>query len=557
LPIFASRLAGALALSCLAACAGDKPAARPSLDAEAAAAVETVEAAAGPAERIAADLHYLADDRREGREAGTSGYLAAANYVAGRFARLGLEPGADKQWFQTVRLRAARRDMAAAELSLQHTDGAAETLAHLEDYLIGQARTAPDFAVSAPAVFVGYGVVDEVSGYDDYRGVDAKGKIVVVFDGAPAEFDSERRAVLGSGREKFKNAEVRGAVGVINVPTIAFEGRRPWERTIAHPESASMTWVGPDGKAFTPSPAIAATATMSAAGAAKLFAGAPASFEEVRKAQAEGGKVPAFNLPVVVSLKGASAFSETESPNVVAMIEGSDPAEAGEVVVLSAHLDHVGITAPKEGESDGVNNGALDNAIGVATILDVARRFKEGPPPRRTIVFVAVTGEEKGLLGADYFARFPTLGGKRMVANVNLDMPVLLYPFIDVIAFGAEQSSLGDAARRAAETMNIALTPDPIPEESIFTRSDHFRFVEQGVPAIFLFTGFGNGGEAAFGDFLKNRYHKPSDDLSQPIDYDAAARFAELNYRIAADIADAAEAPHWNSGQYFADRYGR
>lgn len=258
-----------------------------------------------------------------------------------------------------------------------------------------------------------------------------------------------------------------------------------------------------------------------------------------------------------MSLNGASAFSETESPNVVATIEGSDPALADEVVVLSAHLDHVGLTEPKEGESDRVNNGALDNAIGVATILDVARRFKEGPPPRRTIVFAAVTGEEKGLIGADYLARHPTLGGRRMVANVNLDMPVLLYPFTDVIAFGAEQSSLGEAARQAAAAMNVALTPDPIPEEGIFTRSDHFRFVEQGVPAIFLFTGFGNGGEAAFGDFLKNRYHKPSDDLSQPIDYDSAARFAELNYRIAREIADAAEAPHWNSGQYFADRYGR
>lgn len=554
---FASRLAGALTLCCLAACAGDRSLTRLSLDEEAAAAVETVEASADPAERIAADLAYLADDRREGREAGTSGYLAAANYVAARFAGLGLEPAAEGRWFQPVKLRAARRDMAAAALSLQYTNGASAKLVHLEDYLIGEARTAPHFSLNAPVLFAGYGVVDEVSGYDDYRGVDATGKIVAVFDGAPADFDSERRALLGSGREKFRNAEAHGAVGMITIPTRAYEGRRPWERTIAHPESAAMTWVGPDGVAFTPSPAINATATMSAAGAAKLFAGAPMSFDELRKAQDETGEAPAFDLPVVMTLEGASVFSGGESPNVVAMIEGADPALADEVLVLSAHLDHVGLTEPKEGESDRVNNGALDNAVGVATILDVARRFKEGPPPRRTVVFVALTGEEKGLIGSDYFARHPALGGRHMVANVNLDMPVLLYPFTDVIAFGAEQSSLGETAARAAAAMNVALTPDPIPEEGIFTRSDHFRFVEQGVPAIFLFTGFGNGGEAAFGDFLKNRYHRPSDDLSQPIDYVSAARFAELNYRIARDIADADAPPRWIAGQYFADRYGK
>jgi Zn-dependent M28 family amino/carboxypeptidase len=243
-----------------------------------------------------------------------------------------------------------------------------------------------------------------------------------------------------------------------------------------------------------------------------------------------------------------------QSANVAGMIEGADPALKGEVIVLSAHLDHVGVTPPVKG--DGINNGALDNAGGIATTLEVARAFQEaGKRPRRSILVLAVTGEEKGLLGAEYFAHNPTVPAASLAANVNLDMPILTYDFVDVVAFGAERSSLGEAVRRAATRTGVALSPDPLPEEGLFTRSDHFRFVEVGVPSTFLMTGFQNGGEAKFRGFLASCYHRPCDDISQPIDYLAGAKFARLNYEVARELADADARPKWNKGDFFGTKF--
>jgi Zn-dependent M28 family amino/carboxypeptidase len=245
---------------------------------------------------------------------------------------------------------------------------------------------------------------------------------------------------------------------------------------------------------------------------------------------------------------------EAPSVNVAGLIEGADPALKNEVVVLSAHLDHIGTSPPLKG--DGVNNGALDNAGGIATTLEVARFFREsGKAPRRSVLVLAVTAEEKGLLGAEYFARNPTVPLSSLVADVNLDMPILTYDFLDVVAFGAERSSLADAVRRAAQRTGVALSPDPLPEEGLFTRSDHFRFVEVGVPSTFLMTGFQNGGEAKFRGFLATCYHRPCDDLAQGIDYAAGAKFARLNYEIARELADAGARPKWNKGDFFGTRF--
>jgi Zn-dependent M28 family amino/carboxypeptidase len=222
--------------------------------------------------------------------------------------------------------------------------------------------------------------------------------------------------------------------------------------------------------------------------------------------------------------------------------------------VLSAHLDHIGVTPPVDGDS--INHGALDNAAGVATTLEVARAFQEsGQKPRRSILFLTVTGEEKGLLGAEYFAHNPTVGRGSLVANVDLDMPILFYDFTDVIAFGSDRSGVGPAVRKAAGRMGVALSPDPLPEEGLFTRSDHFRFVEVGVPAVFLMTGFQNGGEAKFRGFLATCYHRPCDDVSQPIDYAVGAKFARLNYEITRELADAEARPLWVKGDFFGTKF--
>ena len=268
----------------------------------------------------------------------------------------------------------------------------------------------------------------------------------------------------------------------------------------------------------------------------------------------EAGGAKGFVLPSTIDVTLNTETKDVESANVVGVIEGSDPKLKNDVIVLSAHLDHVGVTAPVKGDS--INNGALDNASGVATTLEVARAFAEGKPPRRTLIFLLNTAEEKGLIGSDYFARNPTTT-RPIVANVNLDMPVLTYDFTDVVAFGAERSTLGPAVRRAAARQGVTLSADPMPQEGLFTRSDHFRFVEQGVPSVFLMTGFANGGEEAFTSFLKEHYHKPSDDLTQPINYAAGAKFAAINYEITRELADADKTPSWNKGDFFGTLFAK
>ena len=224
--------------------------------------------------------------------------------------------------------------------------------------------------------------------------------------------------------------------------------------------------------------------------------------------------------------------------------------------MISAHLDHLG-TNPRAG-GDKIFNGAMDNASGVATMLETARAFAASSrPPRRSILFVALAGEEEGLLGSAYLAQRPLIGEGKIVANVNLDMPVLLYDFQDVVAFGAEHSTLGPIVAAATAKMGVALSPDPMPSENLFVRSDHYSFVKAGVPSVFLVTGFGNGGKKAFKSFLASHYHKVSDDLGQAFDWNAAARFAKINYLIAREIADGDAAPLWYDGNQYGDRFAR
>ncbi|MEZ0497352.1 M20/M25/M40 family metallo-hydrolase [Sphingomonas sp. IW22] len=221
---------------------------------------------------------------------------------------------------------------------------------------------------------------------------------------------------------------------------------------------------------------------------------------------------------------------------------------------MVVHLDHVGTGGHAKGD-DKVFNGAMDNAAGVATMLEAARAFTQaGEKPKRTILFAAVTSEEDGLLGSQYLAKHP-LPGVKVTSVVNLDMPVLLYDFTDVVAFGAEHSTMGPIVAKATSDMGIKLSPDPMPEENLFTRSDHYRFVTEGVPSVFLVTGFANGGEKAFKDFLATNYHKPSDEVSLPFNWGAGAKFAKVNYNIARALADAPTAPVWYDDSEFGKLY--
>ena len=511
--------------------------------------------AAASAERVRAHITFLASDLLQGREAGSPGYDIAANYVASQFAQLGLKPaGTNGGWFQPVPLIAAR-PADEGRFLLTGKDGVTVPLAFGDDVLPGKPFGPAETKVSAPLVFVGFGVVAPEHKRDDYKGLDVKGKIVVVLSGAPSGFQTEERAYYANGRTKRTQAAAHGAVGLISLQLPSDEKRRPFANGKRTWQSWAMTWRQPDGAPSDVGLSTPALASLSVAGAEKLFAGAKKTYAEVvTAAEKPKGDPPRFALSARLDATLHTETKQVESANVAGLIEGTDPKLKGEVVVLSAHLDHIGVTPPVNG--DGINNGALDNAAGIATTLEAARAFQaSGKAPRRSVLFLAVTAEEKGLLGAEYFARNPTVPVSAIVADVNLDMPILTYDFTDVIAFGAERSSLAGAVRQAAAREGVTLSPDPMPEEGLFTRSDHFRFVEVGVPSTFLMTGFQNGGEAGFRGFLAKCYHKPCDDLSQPLNYAAGAKFARINYEIAREIADADERPKWNVGDFFGGKF--
>jgi hypothetical protein len=466
--------------------------------------------------------------------------------------QLGLAPAGGKGgYFQHVPLLAYRtKDQGV--LTLRDGKGRVTPLLFGKDYLVGGNPLSTTVQMDAPLVFVGFGLVAPEHGRDDYRGLDVRGKIVVALSGAPKFLQTEERAYYRSTRVKLAAAEKHGGAGFVLMNTLTAERLYPFANRVRQYRSWDMTWRKPDGRPFLASP-LPVLAGISVAGA-HTFLG-PDTDKILAAAETRDGAVRGFALPFSLRAVLRSEIKTAESENIVGILPGADPKLKNEFVVLSAHLDHIGITPPVHGDS--INNGALDNASGVATTLEVARLFHAGgAPPKRSVLFLIDTAEEKGLIGAEYFARNPTVPLSAIVADVDLDMPILTYDFTDVVAFGASRSSIGPAVRRAAARINVKLSPDPAPDEGTFTRSDHYRFVEQGVPAVFLATGYANGGEAATKFFMKTNYHKPSDDLSQAIRYDVGAKFARLNYEITSELADG-DRPSWNKGDFFAAKFAK
>jgi Zn-dependent M28 family amino/carboxypeptidase len=509
------------------------------------AAADVPEAVITP-EAMRAHIEFLADDALEGRETGTRGHEIAANYVASQFRGIGLKPAGKDGWFQQVPFTGGLLDDAKSSFSI-----AGQSFANRKEVVFGPARKDGADSQSGQVVFVGYGIDDPKAGENDYAGLNVKGKIVAVLTGFPKGMRSDVGAHYG--RSKAKMAEARGAIGLITIRTLERERTRPWTREIEGPVHPTLNWAQADGSAFTETPAIRFGVTLHDKAAAALFAGASTSLEAVlATADKVGGRPKGFALKPTIKLDRTTTMSRITSPNVIGMLPGSDPKLAGEYVLLMGHLDHTGVDPAKVG--DKIFNGAMDNASGIAAMLEAARALAASPTrPRRPILFAAVTGEERGLLGSDYLARHSVVTDGKIVSVVNLDMPILLYDFQDVIAFGAEHSTMGPAVARASQKIGISLSPDPLPSEGLFTRSDHYSFVRQGVPSVFLMTGFKNGGDKIFADFLKTHYHKVSDQPSLPFNWDAAAKFAKINTLIAAEIASADQAPLWYQSSFFGN----
>lgn len=510
-------------------------------------------------EPFRADMAFLADDLLEGRGTGTRGQELAARYVAAQFEALGLKPaGTGGTFYQRVPLREVTIAPEKCSVTLSE-NGNSASLKWGDDFIMAGNSVREDSQVEAPVVFVGYGVTTPDGSYDDYAGVDAKGKIVAILSGAPPSLSSELRAHVGSSREKARLATAHGAVGVILVRPPQADELLPWARSVIGVRFPSMRWLGPDSQPGDVFPQIRAAASLSTPASEKIFAHAPKSWQQVLN-DAAASKPQSFALPIAAKIHVVSTHRETSSPNVVGVLPGSDPSLKNEYVVYSAHTDHLGIGAPINGDS--IYNGAADDASGVAALLVLAQAFKSLPrSPARSILFLATTAEEKGLLGADYFAEFPTVPRKSLVADLNMDGASVFYTFDEIVALGGPSSSLNGVVERDARLVGMKLIPDPQPEQLGFVRNDEYSFVRRGVPAISLGEGFHAkdpkvDGKKIADDYVRLHYHAPSDDMSQPFDFDASVQFMQINFLVGYDVAQAPQRPAWNMSDFFGKTFG-
>ena len=508
---------------------------------------------------LGAHIAFLADDLLEGRGAGTTGYELAALYVSAQFRRLGLTPlGESGGWLQTVPLLEARRvgDEARVEIEIE---GQSQRLERGVDFVAAPHFLETNAVVKAPLVFVGYGVRAEEQGYDDFGTIDLRGSIAVLLAKAPPKFPSTSLAHHSHPREKMKSLIARGAVGVIQVPTPKDLEEMPWPRRVIQSQFPAMRWTRSDGNPSDVHPESKASVTLSPAGVSKVFAKSPKPVSEILAAAARS-EPQAFPLNGRASITTHSAHRRMSSANVLAVLPGSDPKLRGECLVFTAHLDHQGRGPAVKG--DAIYNGAYDNAIGIAMMLEVARALSSQPvAPRRSVVFAAVTAEERGLLGSEYLAlNFPVAAG-RPVANINLDMVLLATATRSFVVLGVEHSSLRGPVESAAHRLGIELLPDPAPERVVFVRSDQYSFIRQGVPAIFPKAAIKPGTtlppDAITPDvFTKQFYHQPGDDLSLPRDAESSVRFVNFVTDVARQVADADGAPKWNPGDFFGTTFG-
>ena len=534
----------------LAAGAGTIAAPAPDLPAPVLTAGRAVEAG-----RLAAHVRVLADDKMEGRATATRGYDVAAEYVAGQMRALGLWPGGPAGYLQPVPLLRGEVEQAACAFELRR--GAEVVPLEVgRDVLFSPDYLRTKWTTEAPLVFVGYGVSAPELGYDDFTGLDVRGKVLVAFRGAPPRFPVNERAYYSNSQVKDQLAAARGAIGVITITKPDDEARAPWDRSMRQNRLPGFRWTDEGGAPANVQAGIEFAAQLSPAAEKRMFEGSGRTYEQA-VATAESSIVAPLPLAWTLKAVRVTNHARTFSPNVVGVLRGSDPRLANECIVVSAHLDHLGISEPVKGDS--INNGAYDNASGTAMMLEVARAFTAlKVKPKRSIVFLAVTAEEKGLQGSDYFARHEAPDSMEVVGNVNLDMVLMLRPLTKVVAVGAQHSSFGAVMERAAAAAGLELIPDPMPAEVVFIRSDQFSFIKQGIPAVFPVSG--NDGSATgrdeVGHWRTDHYHSPSDDMSQTFDWASGARFTSMAFWATWLAADSPQRPSWNPGDFFGNRFG-
>ncbi|MBI3666325.1 MAG: M28 family peptidase [Acidobacteria bacterium] len=513
------------------------------------AAIKTIRAQA-----IRAHMRFLSDSLLEGRAPGTRGYDIAAQYVATQMEAMGLRPaGVNGTWFQPVPLRKAVNDASRSSYVLVG-DGKEQKLADTADYVFGGDLLRAESSVEAPLVFVGFGATAPEMNYDDYAGANVRNKIVVLIQGAPPRFPSTVRAYYSSRVVKEQNAVAHGAAGTTTILLPEDQKRVRWDWIVPQIKAGQVQWLDAARTPHDVFPELRVGALFSQHGAEMLFAGAPKTLDQAFAA-ARANQPQAFPLASSARIHRVSTHTEFESPNIIAKLEGSDPALRDQYVVYTAHVDHLGLCPPVEG--DKVCHGAWDNASGTASLLEIARAFTSLPrSPRRSVLFVFVTGEEMGLLGSDYFAHFPAVLIENIIANLNIDgSPSMLTSSKYLTAYGGEHSSLGKNAESAAQQVGYKISPDLMPEEVLFIRSDQYSFVLQGVPSLFIIDGA--DGLDVGRKWLTTKYHTPLDNVNQPLDYESGARGARMNFLVGYEVAQQDQPPAWNEGDFFGSKFGR
>lgn len=510
-------------------------------------------------EAIDHHIRVLAHDSLEGRAPGTRGFEGAARYAESTLTSLGLAPaGVDGGYRQPVPLQESMVVEASSGMSITSPQGTKSLEYDVDFYLSPDPLRERVDISDVPVAFVGYGVSAPALGYDDYADIDVDGKFVAYLSGAPASFPSNERAYYSSGATKVTEAVARGAVGVLTFWDPE-DPRFRWEVNAARAKRGSFAWLDADGNPNRGNRSISGSASLNHSAASALFAGAPQPLEEVF-ATASQSTPQAFDLVSRVAVETRTAHRQVDSWNVVARLEGSDPELRDEHVVYVAHVDHFGIGVEVNG--DNIYNGAHDNASGTSIVLEIARAFTNLPtPPRRSVLFMIVTAEEWGLLGSDYFVQNPTVPQSSLVTTFSLDMPFLFHPLLDIVPYGAEHSSLGTSVATAANQLGIGLGPDPIPEQVLFIRSDHFSFIRQGIPALFIKSGFETGdpnldGGAINSAFRTDLYHTPFDEVGQGFDFEAGAQHARVNFLTGYLVAQETARPTWNAGDFFGGLFG-
>jgi Zn-dependent M28 family amino/carboxypeptidase len=507
------------------------------------------------AREIDAHLRFLSSDLLEGRAPATRGGRLAAEYIAAQLRAYGVEPGAGGSYFQKVPIDIVGAD--PASLRVAASGRATATLRYPDDVVVWAGSAAEQSAANAEIVFVGYGAAAPEFRWDDFKGADLRGKVLMVLvndppapAGEPNLFGGRAMTYYGRWTYKFEEAERRGAAGMLIVHTTEQAGY-PWHTVVG-------SWAK-EQRMLPRDPALAAPlgfrGWITDSAATALLGQAGLNLADLRR-QAATREFRPVPTGILLGVSFGNRVQHLESENVVGVIRGSDPGLRAQAVALSAHWDHLGIGPAVNGDS--IYNGAEDNASGVADLLAVAHAAARRPAPKRSLLFVFVTAEESGLLGSAAFAQNPTMPIRGIVANLNVDGGNVLGVTRDFRVLGDTKSTLGPLFSRMIAVRGWRVSPDEHPERGAFYRSDHFSFARAGVPSVSI--GAGNdfeGKPAGWGvqqgeDYTEHRYHQPSDEYRADFDLAGAVQLSTAVLDFATQIANAVALPQWNRDAEFA-----